>query len=177
MLATTPDPKFLPCPLSGLSILCGRPCSHSQWTLTGAHSTESSAPQERSGWRCSGPRALLSWPWALPSGVSQGLGMRGLPPATHMVPVTGADWQFSPASLYVAQGSRSWLGKHLPKMRAIVGGIRHQHSWNPLLPYFPRNMALFTAFSSHRGTWSHDAFPSTLDINFSSGPLHLDSLE
>lgn len=77
------------------------------------------------------------------------LGMRGLPLATHMFPVTGDEWQFFPASLHVAQGSCSWLGKHLPKMRAIVGGNRHQHSWNPLLPSFPWKMALFTAFSSH----------------------------
>ena len=67
-------------------------------------STESSAPQERSGWRCSGPEALLSWPWALPSGMRQGLGMRGPPPATHVAPVTGDDWQLLPASLHGAQG-------------------------------------------------------------------------
>ena len=37
------------------------------------------------------------------------LGMRGLPLATHMFPVTGDEWQFFPASLHVAQGSCSWL--------------------------------------------------------------------
>ena len=30
-----------PCPPSGLSILCERPCSHSQWTHTGAHTAQS----------------------------------------------------------------------------------------------------------------------------------------
>lgn len=54
-------------------------------------------PQEGSGWRCSGPEPLLSWPWALPSGVSQGLGMRGPPPATHVYPVTADGWQLLPA--------------------------------------------------------------------------------
>ena len=50
------------------------------------------------------PKALLSWPWALPSGVRQGLGVRGLPPATHVAPVTGDDWQLLLASLHGAQG-------------------------------------------------------------------------
>ena len=68
------------------------------------HSTESSAPQERSGWRCSGPEVLLSQPWALHSGVSQGVAMRGPPPAPHVAPVTGDDWQLLPASFHGAQG-------------------------------------------------------------------------
>ena len=32
------------------------------------------------------------------------LDMRGPPPATYMVPVTGDDWQLLPASLHGAQG-------------------------------------------------------------------------
>ena len=79
--------------------------SPSQWTLTRVQAAQGlSAPQERSGWRCSGPEVLLSQPWALHSGVSQGLGMRGPPPATHVAPVTGDDWQLLPASLHGAQG-------------------------------------------------------------------------
>lgn len=70
-------------------------------------------PQEGSGWRCSGPEPLLSWPWALPSGVSQGLGMRGPPPATYMGPVTDDDWHLLPASLHGAQGSCFPLGSGL----------------------------------------------------------------
>ena len=50
------------------------------------------------------PRALLSRPWALPSDVKQGLSVRGPPPATHVAPVTGDDWQLLPASLHGAQG-------------------------------------------------------------------------
>ena len=50
------------------------------------------------------PKALLSRPWALPSDVRQGLGMRGPPPATHVAPVTGDDWQLLPVSLHGAQG-------------------------------------------------------------------------
>lgn len=85
-------------------------------------------PQEGSGWRCSGPEPLLSWPWALPSGVSQGLSMRGPPPATHVGPVTDDGWHLLPASLHGAQGCCSWLGKCLLKMGAVVGGNRPQHS-------------------------------------------------
>ena len=38
--ATSPK-VLLPVLPSGLSILCGRPWSHSQWTLTGAHTAQS----------------------------------------------------------------------------------------------------------------------------------------
>ena len=38
--ATSPK-ALLPALPSGLSILCGRPWSHSQWTLTGAHTAQS----------------------------------------------------------------------------------------------------------------------------------------
>ena len=76
------------------------PLQFSEDAYLNTRSTGSSAPQERSGWRCSGPKVLLSWPWALPSGVSQGLGMRGPPPASHAAPVTSDDWQPLPVSLY-----------------------------------------------------------------------------
>ena len=178
--ATTPPPSSCPALSSGLSILFGRPCSHSQWTLTSTHAAESRQHLSRGvdGGAVSQGPFILALGSALRCEPGPGhLDMRGPPPATYMVPVTGDEWHFFPASLHVAQGSCSWLGKHLPKMRAIVGGNRHQHLWTPLLPSFPWKMALFTAFSSHWGTWSHDAFPSTPDINFSSGPLDLDSLE
>ena len=85
---------------SYLSMLCGRPHSSSQRTLTGTH-----AAQERSGWRCSGPKVLLSQPWALPSGVRQGLGIWAW--EDRLLPSTWLLWQVMTASFSLSHSMNS----------------------------------------------------------------------
>lgn len=145
---SSPQVSALPSPLVCAS-LCGRPLPHSRWDTTMHTQQRVVSTSGEEVWRCfiQGP-FILALGSALKCEPGSGhLGMRGPPLATHMFPACD-EWQFFPASPPRGSGQLFLARKHLPKMRAIVGGNRHQHSWNPLLPSFPWKMALFTA-SSH----------------------------
>lgn len=94
------------------------------------HSTESSAPQERSGWRWSGPEVLLSQPWPQHSGVRQGLSIRGPPPATHVAPVTGDDWTAPPCLPPWGSGHRQHQC-HLILLTSVCPSHLHLSVWPP----------------------------------------------
>ena len=96
-------PQTLAClpSCSGMSGPLWKALLCSQWTLTGCtSSTGSVTASGRSGWRCSGPEPLLSWPWAVPWVCETGPGHERTASCHPHGPVTSDDWQPLPASLH-----------------------------------------------------------------------------